>query len=213
MENAKNTLIRTFGRVHGKKLSTRQQMLIETVLPIVIPDSLSDDAILEIGFGAGEHLMELAINNPNKIIIGAEPFMNGVASLLAHITDVANVIKPEFKNIRIWPDDIRKLISVSKMHTLNQIYVLHPDPWPKARHEKRRLLSAELLKTLSSLISKDGKIFIGTDHTDYYNWIIDQVKATNLQISSTEIDVIKTRYQEKNMFGSLQTNYLVLTNS
>jgi tRNA (guanine-N7-)-methyltransferase len=90
------------------------------------------------------------------------------------------------------------------------IYILHPDPWPKARHEKRRLLSAEFLKTLSSFISKDARIIIGTDHTDYYNWIMEQAKQTELVIRNEELGIIKTRYQEKNMFGSDKTMYLSL---
>ena len=76
--------IRTFGRRHGKKLSMRQNWLIENLLPNLKPTT---GDILEIGFGAGEHVRDLARNNPGKIIIGAEPFMNGVASLLSAITD------------------------------------------------------------------------------------------------------------------------------
>ncbi|MDR1696974.1 MAG: hypothetical protein LBR41_02005, partial [Rickettsiales bacterium] len=113
--------IRTFGRRHGKKLSARQQWLVENLLPELFPDTATDtDTILEIGFGAGEHLLELAIQNPDAIIIGAEPYINGVASLLSKITRfreleskrVRDIIKPEYKNIRIWPDDIRKLFSI-----------------------------------------------------------------------------------------------------
>ena len=76
--------IRTFGRNNKKKLSTRQQTLIDNLLPTLKPTT---GDILEIGFGAGEHMRDLARTNPDKIIIGAEPFMNGVASLLSAITD------------------------------------------------------------------------------------------------------------------------------
>lgn len=188
-------------------MSARQQWLIDNLLPTMAPTDTAD--ILEIGFGAGEHLIELAITNPNKIIIGAEPFINGVASLLAKITDTNNNVLPEYKNIRIFPDDVRNLISRIKCR-VSQIYILHPDPWPKARHEKRRLLNSDFLKTLSSFISKDGKILIGTDHTDYYEWILDQASKTNLIVEQSKIDAIKTRYQEKNMFGSSKTMYLTL---
>jgi tRNA (guanine-N7-)-methyltransferase len=207
-------IIRTFGRIHGKKLSARQQWLVDIVLPKILPTSdIGLPAILEIGFGAGEHIIELAEQNPEKTIVGAEPFINGVASLLSRISDKDNRIKPEYKNIRIWPDDVRKLLaSRPALHTYEEIYILHPDPWPKARHEKRRLLSAEFLKTLCSFISKDARIIIGTDHTDYYNWILDQVKKTDLRIADTELPAIKTRYQEKNMFGAARTSYLVLKN-
>ena len=89
--------IRTFGRRHGKKLSARQTVLIDTVLPTILPKNIPENTgkILEIGFGAGEHLREIARQTPAKIIIGAEPFMNGVASLLSAITNESNAIRDE----------------------------------------------------------------------------------------------------------------------
>jgi len=167
-------------------------------------------AILEIGFGAGEHLAALAEQYPDKIIIGAEPFINGVAQLLSKIADENGAAFPQYKNIRIFPDDVRRLFAAADFQ-FSDIYILHPDPWPKARHEKRRLCSAEFLKEISALLSKDGKIIIGTDHTDYYNWILDEAARANLTVKTGGIDTIKTRYQEKNMFGSEKTMYLVLT--
>ena len=140
--------IRTFGRRHGKKLSARKQTLLETVLPDFLPKNIktTGNLILEIGFGNGEHMRDLSIRNPESIIIGAEPFMNGVAALLSAITNESdNQILPEYKNIRIWPDDVRKLLHDSN-YKFSEIWVLHPDPWPKARHEKRRLLNSDFLK-------------------------------------------------------------------
>ena len=104
--------IRTFGRRHGKKLSARQNLLLEAVLPTIKPENLplNTSMILEIGFGSGEHLREISRQMPDKIIIGAEPFMNGVASLLSAITDTNNSIRSEYKNIRIFPDDVRDFL-------------------------------------------------------------------------------------------------------
>ena len=105
--------IRTFGRRHGNKLSARKQLLLDTVLPAFLPKNIKNtgNLILEIGFGNGEHMRDLAIRNPESIIIGAEPFMNGVAALLSSITHESNnQIMDEFKNIYIWPDDVRKLL-------------------------------------------------------------------------------------------------------
>ena len=157
--------IRTFGRRHGKKLSTRKQTLLDTVLPAFLPKSIKNtgNLILEIGFGNGEHVRDLAIRKPESIIIGAEPFMNGVAALLSAITSESdNQILPDYKNIRIWPDDVRKMLNDSDLQ-FNEIWVLHPDPWPKARHEKRRLLNAEFLKLLGAHLTDNGQIIIGTD--------------------------------------------------
>ena len=201
--------IRTFGRRHGKKLSARQQTLIDEVLPTLSP---VDGNILEIGFGAGEHVRELAATYPDKIIIGAEPFMNGVASLLSAITDdKTNRVLDEYKNIRIWADDVRDFLRQTKSK-FEQIWVLHPDPWPKARHEKRRLLSAEFLNTLSKYLSDNGEIVIGTDHWEYFDWIMEQLKETKLSAIIPDMKIIQTRYQHKNKAGTSAPKYLILHN-
>ena len=199
--------IRTFGRRHGKKLSVRQQTLVDELLPNLAPKT---GDILEIGFGAGEHVRYLAITNPNKIIIGAEPFMNGVASLMSAITDEkTNRVLDKYSNIRIWPDDVRDFLRNTPLQ-FEQIWVLHPDPWPKARHEKRRLLSAEFLNILSQHLAQNGEIIIGTDHWEYFDWICNQVKNTNLKTTVPDIEIIKTRYQTKNKAGTTAPKYLIL---
>ena len=201
--------IRTFGRRHGKKLSARQQTLIDEVLPILVPEN---GDILEIGFGAGEHVRDLALAHPNKTIIGAEPFMNGVASLLSAITEQnSNRVLDEYNNIRIWADDVRDFLRNTKSK-FEQLWVLHPDPWPKARHEKRRLLSAEFLNTLSKYLLPDGEIIIGTDHWEYFDWILEQLKQTNLTATIPDMEIIQTRYQHKNKAGTTAPKYLVLHN-
>ena len=201
--------IRTFGRRHGKKLSVRQQTLVDELLPNLAPET---GDILEIGFGAGEHVRDLARNNPDKIIIGAEPFMNGVASLMSAITDEkTNRVLDEYKNIRIWPDDVRDFLRKNESK-FSQIWVLHPDPWPKARHEKRRLLSAEFLNILSQHLVQNGEIIIGTDHWEYFDWICDQVKKTQLKATIPNIEIIQTRYQTKNKAGTTAPKYLILHN-
>ena len=202
--------IRTFGRRHGKKLSARQQTLIDELLPTLKP---TNGDILEIGFGAGEHVRYLAQNNPNKIIIGAEPFMNGVASLLSAMTDEkTNQLMDEYKNIRIWPDDVRDFLRNTDSK-FEQIWVLHPDPWPKARHEKRRLLSAEFLNLLSKYLRDNGEIIIGTDHWEYFDWILEQIKSTNLTATIPDMEIIQTRYQHKNKAGTTAPKYLILKNA
>ena len=202
--------IRTFGRRHGKKLSTRQQTLIDEVLPTLAP---KNGEILEIGFGAGEHVRELALTHPEKTIIGAEPFMNGVASLLSAITDSkTNRILDTYKNIRIWADDVRDFLR-STNSKFQQIWILHPDPWPKARHEKRRLLSADFLNTLSKYLSETGEIIIGTDHWEYFDWILEQLKETKLSATIPDMKIIQTRYQNKNKAGTSAPKYLILRNN
>ena len=203
--------IRTFGRRHGKKLSARQNLLIESVLPTIKPTKIPTNTglILEIGFGAGEHLREISRQKPEKIVIGAEPFMNGVASLLSAITDEQNSIRSEYKNIRVFADDVRDFLRNTDSK-FEQIWVLHPDPWPKARHEKRRLLSADFLELLSNHLTNDGEIIIGTDHWEYFEWIENQAKSTKLVKNIPDLQTIHTRYQEKNKAGTEAPKYMIL---
>lgn len=208
--------IRTFGRRHGKKLSNRKQWLMENLLPKITPDfaeTAKNRAILEIGFGNGEHVRYLSVANPDSIIVGAEPFANGVAALLSAITNESdNIVLSEYKNIRIFPDDVRLLLQDFKDAQFDEIWVLHPDPWPKARHEKRRLLNHDFLNLLSEHLGKNGQIIIGTDHWEYYDWILNELKQTKLKIESTNLDIIKTRYQIKNKAGTTAPKYLILSN-
>ena len=212
-----NIQLRTFGRRHGKKLSNRKIWLMENILPNIRPkieETIEKPPILEIGFGNGEHLRDLSINNKDTIIIGAEPFANGVAALLSSITNESdNMVLSEYKNIRVYPDDVRLLLQDFQNAKFAQIWILHPDPWPKARHEKRRLLNKNFLNLLSNHLANDGQIIIGTDHWEYYDWIIEQSKETKLKITSTSLDIIKTRYQIKNKAGTAQPKYLILSNS
>ena len=203
--------IRTFGRRHGKKLSARKTTLMKTVLPYINPTGIAGhgDTILEIGFGNGEHVRDLALSNPNATIIGAEPFANGVAALLSAMTDSQNQILDEYKNIYIWPDDVRLYLENSNIK-FSQIWVLHPDPWPKARHEKRRLLNADFLTLLGKYLSQSGQIIIGTDHWEYFDWILDQVKNTDLSATIPDMETIQTRYQQKNKAGTTNPKYLIL---
>ncbi len=206
--------IRTFGRRHGKKLSGRQQRLIDDVLPKLRPlkNNISEHVILEIGFGSGEHLRNLAENAPNKTIIGAEPFMNGVASLLSAITDInTDSVLPNYQNIRIYADDVRQFLRDTDSK-FEQIWVLHPDPWPKARHEKRRLLQTDFIQLLYNHLTPGGEIIIGTDHWEYYDWITQEIEKAKLSYTSPDIDTIKTRYQEKNKAGTQHPKYLIIKN-
>lgn len=201
--------IRTFGRRHGKKLSARQQSLNDNILPTLYPTT---GDILEIGFGAGEHVRDLARNHPDKTIIGAEPFMNGVASLLSAITDEkTNQVLNEYKNIRIWADDVRDFLRKNDSK-FSQIWILHPDPWPKARHIKRRLLSSDFLTLLSKHLATNGEIIIGTDHWEYFDWILMQTKSANLHATIANLDIIQTRYQHKNKAGTDSPKYLIIKN-
>lgn len=204
--------IRTFGRRHGKKLSARKVWLLENILPAISPKNIkkAGNLILEIGFGNGEHIRDLATSCTESVIIGAEPFMNGVAALLSAITDeTLNKILPEYKNIYIWPDDVRDYLRDTDSK-FSQIWVLHPDPWPKSKHEKRRLLSAEFLTILAKHLSPHGQIIIGTDHWEYFDWICTQLQTTKLKSTIPDMKTIHTRYQQKNKANTTAPKYIII---
>ena len=208
--------IRTFGRRHGKRLSLRKSWLMENLLPKIAPndDLLHEKSlILEIGFGNGEHLRELVLSKPESVIVGAEPFANGVAALLSAITNESdNTLKNEYKNIRVFPDDVRLMLKNFENMLFDEIWILHPDPWPKAKHEKRRLLNHDFLNLLSKHLNQNGQIIIGTDHWEYFDWIKNEVKHTSLCEKPIDMEIIHTRYQIKNKAGTNAPKYLCLSN-
>ena len=193
--------IRTFGRRHGKKLSVRQQTLVDELLPNLAPKT---GDILEIGFGAGEHVRDLAIANPDKIIIGAEPFMNGVASLLSAITDQnSNRVLDKYSNIRIWPDDVRDFLRNTPLQ-FEQIWVLHPDPWPKARHARRRLTSTQFLAQYDKVLTPEGVVEFKTDNRLLFDFSLEQVEEAGWELLGVTFDL---HHDETMNAGNVMTEY------
>ncbi len=124
------------------------------------------DAWLEIGFGNGEHLAELASCQPEIGFIGCEPFMNGVASLLSRIE------RCRLSNIRIFPDDARLLLPFLPTARLGGCCLLFPDPWPKARHHRRRFLQADVLDTLARILADGAELRLASDDAALVDWML-----------------------------------------
>jgi tRNA (guanine-N7-)-methyltransferase len=120
-----------------------------------------DQCCLEIGFGNAENLIKQSENNPKTLFIGSEVYMSGIGSLLSYINE------NKVKNIRIFSDDIRILLDQKCSETFNLISILCPDPWPKERHHKRRLINDDFLNMIQGFIKIDGHIFISTDWENY----------------------------------------------
>ena len=176
----------SFGRRIGRRLKPQKQQLIDELLPRLqvaapkdavtklvpahlFPESQAAPIWLEIGFGGGEHLASLAQTHPSVNFIGAEPYYNGVASLLEKIEQEA------ITNIRVVADDIRPVMKALPDGTLERIYLLFPDPWPKPRHFKRRIVSQEFLAEVERLLPVGGILQLATDHYDYSVWMFEQV--------------------------------------
>lgn len=209
-------IIHSFGRVNGRKLRENQAYLVENILPKfeirlqaqaledkknLIPSNLfgSDSKTwLEIGFGYGEHIVGMAQQYPDVNLIGCETFINGVATLLKQIDD------GEVKNIRILHGDARLLIDKLPDGSLERVFILFPDPWPKTKQQKKRIINTEMLQKLSRVIKKGGRLDIATDHFEYGEWIERHLAEEKsfienkiLGLSSVPDDWIPTRYQQK----------------
>jgi tRNA (guanine-N7-)-methyltransferase len=175
------TLIRLYGRSSGHKLRKGQQGLIDSLLPqIAVPDEdevsserlFGDDRPLhlEIGFGGGEHLAYRADLLPDHGFIGCEPFLNGVATALAHIRE------RHLANVRLWRGDALDVLRRIPDGALAFVYLLHPDPWPKARHAKRRMVNDGPVDLIASKMKPGGELRVATDDPTYLGWALMVMK-------------------------------------
>jgi tRNA (guanine-N7-)-methyltransferase len=126
---------------------------------------------LEIGFGGGEHLAQLAEQHPQIGFIGCEVFENGIVKLLAQIE------LRRLDNIRIFADDARLIMATLPPASIGRAFILFPDPWPKRRQHKRRIVSRETLDTLAEIMTDDAELRVATDDADYLCWILEHIAA------------------------------------
>jgi tRNA (guanine-N7-)-methyltransferase len=173
------TINRLYGRRSGHKLRVGQAALVEALLPqIDVPEGALSSQILfgddrplhfEIGFGAGEHLARQAAAHPGHGFIGCEPFLNGVVGALQHIDEGG------FTNVRLHMGDALDVLARLPDASLTRVYLLHPDPWPKARHAKRRMMNPGPLDRIAAKLKPGGDFRFGTDHPVYCQWAMMQM--------------------------------------
>jgi tRNA (guanine-N7-)-methyltransferase len=192
--------IKSFVRRAGKTLTAYQASLLNDLLPQITPDKIDfskyNKFYLEIGFGNGERLAEDSARNKDICFIGCEPFRNGVAQLLTKIKDRA------IDNVYIWDNDINILLETIPKNLFDRIYILFPDPWPKLRHNKRRLIQKDFVEKLAQYMTKNAQLVIATDHFDYQQWIEKELSLSQdlelmLKTNSFPKNWIKTKYQKK----------------
>jgi tRNA (guanine-N7-)-methyltransferase len=163
------------GRRRGRALRPGQRRLLDTNLPLIrvaLPEAGMlepgtlfarpvESVWLELGFGGGEHLAAQAASHPAIGMLGAEVFENGIAKLLAEIARL------KLANIRIFGDDGRLLLDALAPASIARAFILFPDPWPKERHKKRRLVSPATLDALARAMTDGAELRLATDVADY----------------------------------------------
>ena len=155
---------------------------------------------LEVGYGSGEHLIEYAKKRPDEFFVGTEVFENGNAAMVKALRDTG------LTNVRIFPEDVNMLLPHLPGGVFDQIFILYPDPWPKARHESRRMISEERVKTFAGLLKPGGRMLVASDHPIYIPHVLRVVLGSGLfewtaknsrDFMVEPLDWETTRYEQK----------------
>lgn len=217
-----------YGRTRGKTLKKSQRTYLEEDLGRLSPGPVEWDVNperrpldlealfggrevwLEVGFGGGEHMVHQATLHPEVGIIGAEPFINGVAMLLGKIR------RAGVSNLRVHPGDVRDLMDVLPEASISRAFLLYPDPWPKKKHHRRRFVTPEHLQPLARAM-KPGAIFrVATDIPDYVRQTLEEVPRAGFEWLAERPadwrepweDWIPTRYEQKALREGRVPHYL-----
>ena len=217
--------LRSYGRRKARPLSERKDRLLNELLPTLrlplrepAPSPLAslfaqavDQVWLEIGFGSGEHLVWQAEHHPHAGFIGCEPFINGVASLLGKIETLG------LNAVRIHDGDARDVLAWLPNNVIGRIFVLFPDPWPKKRHQKRRLVSPEAVADFARALRQGGELRFASDNADYAGEALLAILASKAFAWTAErpkdwrvrpLDWPETRYERKALSEGRKPAYL-----
>lgn len=216
--NQEKKYLSSFARRISRKLSPYQRELLDQFLPLVLFNGENFEnavknhtqAKFEIGFGNGDHILAQAIKNPETLFIGCEPYLNGVTKVLDEIKNKS------LKNILLYPDDARNALEMIEGTALQAVYILFPDPWPKNKQKKRRVINQETLNMIHEKLSDTGELIIATDHKDYAQSILKDIEEINLfKFNEENFDLykqpegwIKTKYETKALAG--RSHYILL---
>ena len=220
-----------YGRLKGKTLKDSQKRYLDEDLAGLAPGPVSwadnpdrtpldltarfggKPVWLEIGFGGGEHLVHQAATNPGVGIIGAEPYINGVAMLLGKIRQAG------VTNLAVYPGDARDLMDVLLPASVQRAFLLYPDPWPKKRHHRRRFVTPEHLAPLARAMAPGASLRVATDIPDYVRQTLEEVPKAGFDWTATRPadwqtpwpDWISTRYEQKALREGRTPHYLTFT--
>jgi len=217
-----------YGRVHGKTLRASQKTYLEEDLdrlsltgvlreqnpsrtPIDLARFAGKPLWLEIGFGGGEHLVHMAATYPEIGIIGCEPFVNGIAMLLGKIRAA------EVSNLALHPGDVRDLFDVLPTASIAKAFLNYPDPWPKARHHRRRFVTQGYLTALARVLQPGAEFRVATDIADYVRQTLEEVPQAGFTLldqgDQPWADWFSTRYEQKALREGRPPHYLTFRRS
>lgn len=214
-----------YGRIHGKTLRAQQKADLEAGLAALSLKGVTREENpgrgkldlgftggrplwLEVGFGGGEHLVHMAARHPGIYLIGCEPFVNGVAMLLGKLRD------GRIGNVAIHPGDVRDLFDVLPDACLSKVFLNYPDPWPKARHHRRRFVTPGYLSALARACAPGAEFRVATDIPDYVRQTLEEVPQAGFALvaqtgeSEAWDDWLSTRYEQKALREGRQPHYL-----
>ncbi len=206
-------LLRTYGRIKSRPIKPRQAELLESLAPRIALDltapldpaalmPAASEVWLEIGFGGGEHLAAQAAAHPEALLIGVEPFLNGMASCLRHVDE------QDLANVRLHHGDARDVLAALPDASLDRMFILFPDPWPKTRHHKRRIVQTETVAEFARVLKPGARLRYATDWAEYAAWALERFTASPDFVWTAEraadwrtppADHSTTRYEEKRL--------------
>tara|TARA_B100001758_G_C18273960_1_gene537888 strand:- start:335 stop:988 length:654 start_codon:yes stop_codon:yes gene_type:complete len=189
------SFVKRRGRITKKQEHSLQKLdkySIKTLSEII---SLSEDynyCVLEIGFGNSEYLQREALENPSTLFIGSEVYLSGIGTLIGAIEE------NKMNNVRIFPEDARILLDQGDENIFDEVVILCPDPWPKDRHHKRRLLQSEFIEMLLKILKWNGRLYISTDWEHYANEIKINLNHPFLkQRNSSRESRVSTKFENR----------------
>jgi tRNA (guanine-N7-)-methyltransferase len=213
---------RLYGRARGHKLRPRQEKLLEVTLPRLAVNSadprgsfaIRPSALwLEVGFGGGEHALAQIAAFPGIGLIACEVFENGICSLLSRLVPEGGEADETLPgNLRIWPDDARLLLAKLPDACLDRLFLLFPDPWPKARHAKRRFVHPAMLPVVARVLRPGGLWRVASDDPTYQDWVRSVMAAQDLFDASPPVETRpmgwpSTRYEAKALMAGRRPLY------